>query len=90
METRKLCLNCEAFSNATLHCEYYDTRKACNQTCEHFQKKTIINWEQRRYEIAKDAMCAYMQSFDGKVNADECAKAGVMFANALISELKKH
>lgn len=83
-------MNCQNYNNATLHCQYWDTRKPSNHTCEHFERKATINWEQRRYEIAKDVMCAYMQSFNGKVETGECARASVMFANALISELKKY
>ena len=53
---------------------------------------TQIDWEQRRYEIAKDIMAAFLSNFCSNVyvgNPDEQAKSAVMFADALITELKK-
>lgn len=51
-----------------------------------------IDWEQRRYEIAKDMIAAFLSNpcsiiYEG--NPDEQAKWAVIFANALIAELKK-
>lgn len=51
-----------------------------------------IDWEQRRYEIAKDMMAAFLSNSCSNVymgNPDEQAKCAVMFADALITELKK-
>lgn len=51
-----------------------------------------IVWEQRRYEIAKDMMAAFLSNSCSNVymgNPDEQAKCAVMFADALIAELKK-
>ena len=51
-----------------------------------------IDWEQRRYEIAKDMMAAFLSNSCSNVymgNPDEQAKCAIMFADALISELKK-
>ena len=51
-----------------------------------------IDWEQRRYEIAKDMMAAFLSNSCSNVymgNTDEQAKCAVMFADALITELKK-
>lgn len=51
-----------------------------------------IDWEQRRYEIAKDMMAAFLSNSSSNVymgNPDEQAKCAIMFADALISELKK-
>lgn len=51
-----------------------------------------IDWEQRRYEIAKDMMAAFLSNSCSNVylgNPDEQAKYAVTFADALIAELKK-
>lgn len=51
-----------------------------------------IDWEQRRYEVAKDMMAAFLSNSCSNVymgNPDEQAKCAVMFADALITELKK-
>ena len=48
-----------------------------------------INWEQRRYEIARDLyvpICHDMHPLESK---DAPAKAAVELANLLIAELKK-
>jgi hypothetical protein len=61
-----------------------------------------IDWEQRRYEIAKDMLCAiYMD--DGNEKRSDClgkkieyqslegsAREAVRYANVLIEELKKY
>ena len=53
----------------------------------------FIEWEQRRYEIAKDAMSKILAGSDMyKINQDVCkdvAKLSVKFADALIEELIK-
>lgn len=51
-----------------------------------------IDWEQRRYEIAKDMMAAFQSNYSDNIhsgNPDEQAKWAVVFADALIAELKK-
>ena len=51
-----------------------------------------IDWEQRRYEIAKDMIAAFLSNSCSNVylgNHDEQAKYAVTFADALIAELKK-
>lgn len=51
-----------------------------------------IDWEQRRYEISKDMIAAFLSNSCSNVyigNPDEQAKCAVMFADALITELKK-
>lgn len=51
-----------------------------------------IDWEQRRYEIAKDMMAAFLSNYSDNIhsgNPDEQAKYAVVFADALIAELKK-
>lgn len=54
-----------------------------------------IDWEQRRYEIAKAAMVGRLASpvvegIDPNPSMPDVCKWSVMFADALINELKKH
>lgn len=55
---------------------------------EILQEKTDnIDWEQRRFEIAKDI---YSRNYgNGEVTAKACAKIAVERANILIAELKE-
>ena len=51
-----------------------------------------IDWEQRRYEIAKDIMAAFLSNSCVDVHGDsaeEHASDAVLYADELISELKK-
>lgn len=53
-----------------------------------------IDWEQRRYEIAKDVMQGILFGFtatkeDVENNCNDVAQAAIMLADALIAELKK-
>lgn len=51
-----------------------------------------IDWEQRRYEISKSMMAAFLSNSCSNVYLDypnEQAKYAVTFADALIAELKK-
>lgn len=49
-----------------------------------------IDWEQRRYEIARDVMCAIITSPSlGWDSLEYLAKSAVKTADALIEELKK-
>lgn len=62
---------------------------------EIFQERSDnIDWEQRRYEIAKSAMqgllCApIIEGIEPNPTPQELARAAVRNANALIEELKK-
>lgn len=48
-----------------------------------------IDWEQRRYEIAKNVYAAFVQEATlSSVPADETAKASVMYADCLILQLQ--
>ena len=56
------------------------------------QLSTEIDWERRRYETAKDVLLEFLSSScsNGYVcNRDEQAKSAVIYADALIAELKK-
>lgn len=51
-----------------------------------------INWEQRRYEIAKVMLSAVFESKDSygyRITLKEAATEAVSYADALIEELKK-
>lgn len=51
-----------------------------------------IDWEQRRYEIAKDMMAAFLSNYSDNIhsgNPNEHAKYAVVFADTLIAELRK-
>lgn len=75
------------------------TKEKRNSTATTTHK--TIDWEQRRYEIAKDMLCAiYMDEGEEKRNTDSgiafeyqspenCASEAVKYAIALIEELKK-
>lgn len=71
--------------------QYMDAVIAINRRMQ----KNEIDWEQRRYEIAKEMMpVAYQESRNillrgGTVGYDDVAQAAVEFADMLIAELKK-
>lgn len=66
-------------------------------SCEIWQKQTTIDWEQRRYEIAKSVLNAILQLPSPRIAASDCnmsimtynVKLSVRYADALIEELKK-
>ena len=50
-----------------------------------------IDWEQRRYEIAKDMLAAFMSNYSDNIHSGsekEQAQWAIIFADALIAELK--
>ena len=52
------------------------------------EKQIDINWEQRRYEIAKDVLIAFITKPEIIVTASY-TKVAIGYADALIEELKK-
>ena len=62
-----------------------------------WQKQTEIDWEQRRYEIAKSVLNAILQLPSPTIAAHDCnmsvmvynARLSAKYADALIEELKK-
>ena len=54
-------------------------------------RKTSVDWEQRRYEIAKEVMASYMSNgdFPESHSEDVIARWSTMAADRLIDELKK-
>lgn len=58
---------------------------------EDIEENKEINWEQRRYEIARDMMAAFLSNSCGNVYSGETtdqAKTAINYADALIHELK--
>lgn len=110
METRKceVCghnLPLSAFSKSykgrCKECVAKQTREKRNGIIE-TDKPKQIDWEQRRYEIAKDMLCAiyvddgnesrcanHNMNFEYQ-SLESSAKTAVRYADALINELKKH
>lgn len=69
-----------------------DTMRAIESMNRKMKDQREIDWEQRRYEIARDMMAAFMSNSSSNVYAGTCeqqAKDAVAFADALIAELKK-
>ena len=64
---------------------------------EVWQKQAEIDWEQRRYEIAKDVLNAILQLPSPTITAHDAnmtvmeynVRLSVKYADALIKELKK-
>lgn len=61
---------------------------------DELRKQREINWEQRRYEIAKDTLQGILNGFtatkeDIEDNSEPLTKCAVYLADALIAELKK-
>lgn len=52
-------------------------------------KQETIDWEQRRYEIAKDALAALLSNPTIRREYIPYSKVAVDYADALIEELKK-
>lgn len=56
-------------------------------------EENLIDWKQRRYEISKDVLSAFLSNsnemiFEG--NPEDHAKDAVVFADALIKKLREH
>lgn len=76
---------------AKIPTEIYDSRGnpvEFNFDVEFIQDTTpkAVDWEQRRYEIAKGCVAALMNN---EITLDDAAKISVEQADALIAELKK-
>lgn len=53
------------------------------------EPKNGINWEQRRYEIAKSAMVGLMAGHNAIYEAKKLVSVAMEYTDALIKELKK-
>ena len=69
--------------------------QSCYESAKrYFQESTTkgIDWEQRRYEIAKDVLSAYLSNSNDRINSGtphQFAVDAIELADALIEELKK-
>lgn len=52
------------------------------------RKANEIDWEQRRYEVAKNALPAIMNKAPGHFTKEDIIQCAVDFADTLIEELK--
>lgn len=94
LHDRAVCCNCNHYKNGALYCNALEQRMPSNETCPHFIYKIIIDWEQRRYEIAKEAMngllaAPVVEGIDPNPPMDDIARNAVKIADYLIEELKK-
>lgn len=64
-------------------------REATHKIGEPNAEPKVIDWEQRRYEIAKAAMFGLMAGHNSIYDAPRLAHVAKQYANALIKELKK-
>lgn len=106
---RKHCLTYTEFEDADF--EYIKKTNIVPQGALILQEQAepkiefMVNWEQRRYEIAKDAMAGiiansnnddyryvergYSQNYKYKLQRADIAHRAVLYADALIAELKR-
>lgn len=83
----------KSYKGRCKECVARQTKEKRNGTAATTHKP--IDWEQRRYEIAKAAMVGQLASpvvegIDPNPSMPDVCKWSVMFADALINELKKH
>ena len=64
-----------------------EAKQSCEQICDTIKKD--IDWEQRRYEVAKSAMVGLMAGHNAIYDADKLASVAMTYADALIKELQK-
>ena len=67
--------------------------KGCNGRGKEWSEKELsftdtIDWEQRRYEIAKETFSSSAYLFLDQMTPKESAKIAIEYADALINELK--
>lgn len=65
------------------------TNQAIQSIDDKMRDQKEINWEQRRYEIAKDIYPIACHDMNPSESKDAPAKAAVELADILIAELKK-
>lgn len=71
---------------------FYETEQGRKFPMFALEFEKPIDWEQRRYEIARDMLASIESNADPRMyqgNPDEQSKWAVIFADALIAELKK-
>lgn len=85
-ETVMVRMCCEPLTVRTAMYETPEGRKFPMFALEY---KKEIDWEQRRYEVAKNAMVGLMAGHHTIYDADKLATVAMKYADALINELKK-
>lgn len=73
--------------------EERDTMRAIQSMNRKMKDETKIDWEQRRYEIAKDMLASFLSNSCSNVysgNPKKQAADTVQYAEALIAELKNN
>lgn len=68
---------------------FYETESGRKFPMFTLEFKKDIDWEQRRYEVAKNAMVGLMAGHNTIYDADKLAKVAMEYADALIAELTK-
>lgn len=91
---KEICCHCKYYDNSKSYCNVWKEKEQGNDTCNRFTNAISIDWEQRRYEIAKAAMVGKLASpvvegIDPNPSIKDVAKWSVMLADALIEGLKK-
>ena len=68
-----------------------DTMRAIESMNRKMKDQREIDWEQRRYEVAREAICAILanSSTSGDIESEWLIRNGICIADALIAELKK-
>lgn len=97
---RKICCNCKFWIEQYVKCTKSNTGKYDTETCKYFSDK--VDWEQRRYEIAKECMAANISIWRDTYNYANShekysediytytAKCALEYTDALIKELKNN
>ena len=67
--------------------EVAETTKRMNMAVTRHLEET--DWEQRRYEIAKDVMSAMLDGKSYYPSVEDCVSLSISYADALIEELRK-
>lgn len=83
---KKICCHCKYFKNSTHFCTCNHQQKSCKDTCMYFTLDIPIDWEQRRYEIAKEVLPVLRSEYNDE---KEMARVAVIMADYLINELKE-
>lgn len=91
---KRVCDFSKSYTNRCKKCVAEHTRQvrkeakqSCEQICDTIKKD--IDWEQRRYEVAKSAMVGLMAGHNAIYDADKLASVAMTYADALIKELQK-
>ena len=94
MNNTEICTNCKFFKNSTHYCRCLEKETSCKDSCGSFEFYKPIDWEQRRYEIAKGLLLMYSKQ-DNDFSISFCEEdrkriaLAIANADALIEELKK-